>query len=257
MSTPDKEMHAWDSYYEEALAGLGQEANINLWWQIADRDLIEAIVPLFPQQAKELHVLEAGCGSASSSFLLCKNLNINKLTLLDISQKALVFAKLKYEKENLPTPIEYIPGNIFDLCSCKDSFDLTWNVGLIEHYEKEDIKKIISQMELTLKPGGFLAIGIPNKRSIAVRKAAFLGSKFGQKFFKWVPGYRNETEILYSEKEIIDLFRQVNPSYHPIIRYAGSPLWVGAPEKWVSFFDRRLKCQSASFITLFIVQRRS
>lgn len=256
MSTPDKEMRYWDSYYEEALRGEGQEFSSSLWWNIADRDLMLLIQKLFSSKEKKVDVLEAGCGSASSSFLLANYLNVDRLTLVDISQKALDFAQIKSKEQKISANLEFIQGSIFDLSPFKNKYDFIWNVGLVEHYHPKDIQKIISEMYGALREGGYLAIGIPNRKSIAVLKAALLGSKFGRKYLRWIKGYRNETEILYSNRDMVRFFQEIDPRFTPKIGYAGSPLWVGAPQGGVQFCDRFLKLKLFSFIVLFILQKR-
>jgi 2-polyprenyl-3-methyl-5-hydroxy-6-metoxy-1,4-benzoquinol methylase len=226
-----------------------------LWWQIADRDLTQTIGSLF-SSTNPVDVLEAGCGSGISSFLLAPKLNINNLTLMDISPNALHFAKQKHE-ENKPkiNQVDFIEGDVFDLSQFKSRFDLVWNIGLIEHYQPEDIYRIISQMYRSVKNGGYLVVGIPNRKSIAVLKAAALGSKFGKRFLTWIKGYRNETEILYGKKEIVKILNNLDGIEQLQVHYAGSPMWVNAPEFSVRFCDQFFPRTRFSFIEFYSLRK--
>ena len=103
-------------------------------------------------------------------------------------------------------------------------------------------------------PGGFLVIGIPNRRSLAVMKAALLGSSFGKRYLNWVKGYRNSSEILYSNRFIQACIQSVTGA--PVsIQYGGSPLCVGAPLFLVKFFDHYLRLKTFSFLTFFIIEK--
>lgn len=252
----EHEKKIWDNYFAEAIEGKGQESEIDtsLWWKIPDRDVTKLVTNLFSGK-EAISVLEAGCGSGVTSFYLSRYITLNNLVLLDISLNALNYAKL-LEDKSLNGKVEYIEGNIFNLVSLNRSFDLVWNIGLIEHYQPDEIIKIVHQMYNVTSPQGYMIIGIPNRNSIAVKKAAILGSNFGKKFLTKIRGYRNTSEILYSNafiKNLIQKELQENVEIH----YGGSPLWVGAPTFLVKFFDNFLHFKKAAFLTFFVVKKKN
>jgi len=171
---------------------------------------------------------------------------------MDVSEHALRFAKTK-EHSYLSGNVVYTEQDIFHM-QFDRQFDLVWNVGLIEHYEEGEITQIVRKMFESVAPGGALMIAIPNRRSIPVLKAAILGSSMGKKVLSWIPGYRNETEILYGENKIKKLIEKETKK-NVSIEYAGSSTWVNCPEPIVKFFDRYLKLKKFGFLTFFIVRK--
>lgn len=244
-----KEKENWDEYFDQSLEGKGQEHKNKLWWDVVDRDACEIVVNRLAGK-KEISVLEAGCGSGKTTFQLANFIRINLLYLMDISDKALSFAK-SIENSKLKGKVKYAQGDIFNM-KFDINFDLVWNIGLIEHYSEEEIEKIVRNMYNAVNDDGVMIIGIPNRRSIAVLKAALLGSVFGKFFLFWAPGYRNDSEILYGEKKIKKIIKKVT-NKEAEIGYAGSFLWVGCFRSLIKFFDKKFKKSKFSFLTLFSV----
>lgn len=248
-----KEKQIWDAYFAEALSGNGQEMeNSNLWWTISERDTIDIVKKLFGQ--KPFSVCEAGCGSGGSSFSLIKEMNVTELCLMDVSANALSYAK-KIAPKGIETPIQYKQVSILSTQNTKQQYDFVWNTGLIEHYQPNDIITIVKNMLNITKDDGIVMIGIPNKSNIAVIKARILGSKFGSKYLKFIPGYRNTTEIPYSNKQIKQLLSDSFKNSDIRVLFAGSPLFVGTPEFIVKFIDALIKKPRSAFLSYFIIHK--
>lgn len=239
------EKDLWDGYFAEALDDKGQEVETLPFWNHLDAALSDEVRLGLKEPAS---VLEAGCGAGGSSYKLSQVLSTNRLALLDISDKALDFART-LENTGKAKKTDFFEGSVFDLSAFYNEFDLVWNVGLIEHYPKEQIRKIAIEMYRAVKPGGKLFIGMPNKLSIAVLKAALLGSSWARKYLKGISGYRNSTENLYGAEEIQSLLAE-SLEREVQLSYVGCPLNVGAPSfmveptaqlKWARFF-RFLVC---------------
>lgn len=243
----------WDDYFTESLCGQGQEVdNENTWWSISERDTIIIIKDLFGN--KKFNLLEAGCGSGGTSFSVAKELNVVGLDLMDVSQQALKYAN-SIEPDCLNVSVKYQKGSILNRPRKGGIYDLVWNTGLIEHYNKKEIIRIINNMIFSAKSGGIVVIGIPNRKSIAVLKAAFLGTRFARKYLSFIKGYRNTTEILYSDTEIKKLIKDNFKKYCINIKYAGSPVLVGSPNFIVRAFDSIFKRTRFSFLTYFIIRK--
>lgn len=248
-----QEKQIWDDYFKEALSGAGQEMeNSNLWWTISERDTINIVKELFDQ--KPFSVCEAGCGSGGSSFSLVQEMNVTELHLMDISTNALEYAK-KIALKDIKIPITYEQTSILSNPNIKQRYDFIWNTGLIEHYQIDDIITIVRNMLNIAKDNGIVMVGIPNKSSMAVCKARILGSKFGSKYLKFIPGYRNTTEIPYSNKQIKRVLLTNFEDYNIDVRFAGSPLFVGTPEFIVKIADILVKCPRNAFLSYFIIKK--
>ncbi len=246
------EKEKWDIYFKEALNGEGQEHEKSLWWNISDRDSLEVVRELFPA-GRPISVLEAGCGSAGTSLLLAKHFPVSRLSLVDVSENALLFARHLTEPELRPR-VEYIHSDIVAMPFPDGLFDLVWNVGVIEHYSPEMIGHIVKEMLRVTRPGGVVVAAIPNRNSIAVLKAWLLGTRFGQTVLKLVPGYRFDTEILYGNVELMKLLHKAT-GHSCELTFGGNLLWVGAPERLVALSDRFLKRSRFSFLSFLIIVR--
>lgn len=243
----------WHAYFEEAIQGKGQEHETTLWWQVADQDSIEIVKSLFASE-QSIEVLEAACGSGGTSFKLGEYMTLSSLTLVDLSTNALNFAKI-LEPDHLNGKVNYIEGDVTQLPFQDQVFHLTWNIGVIEHYPKTILLQIAKEMLRVTKQKGYVAIGIPNRYSIAVLKAWFLGTDFGRRYLPFVTGYRFDTEILYGNHELKTFFEEsLNTSVD--IAYAGNCLWVGAPDIIVRLTQKYFKKSPCSFLTFFILKQK-
>ena len=247
------EQDIWNRYFAEALDNKGQEMeNTSLWWKISEDDTIDIVYNIYAQRA--ISILEAGCGSGGTNFSLSNRLKISQIDLLDISKNALKYAE-KITPPSLRGITNYIHGSVFEFRT-SHKYDLVWNTGLIEHYNKENIVKIVANMIKHTRKNGAVIIGMPNRKSPAILKAAFLGTYFARKYLPFIKGYRNTTEILYSDNEIRELLEN-NFNVDVRIKYAGSPLFVGTPEFIVRAVNKLLKKTPFSFLTYFILTERN
>lgn len=88
------------------------------------------------------NIIDIGCGNGSLLHLLGENKNINSLTGLDIRQNL----GLK-----LPDGADYKLENILHLSYKEDQFDTVICMEVLEHLEKEDLDKAISNLRYIAK----------------------------------------------------------------------------------------------------------
>lgn len=169
------------------------------WWQLY-YDEINKYVQKRLAGYPNPNVLEAGSGSGKASILLGKEYN---RTLLDISEKALEYAQHLAEKFKVRNVV-IKQGNIFSMPFNDRSFDFTWNLGVIEHYDTDQVTSIFREMIRVTGEHGQVAIGVPSFKSVQIMKASLLRHPS----LKWIPGYRLESEKDYKEEEIISLIRK-------------------------------------------------
>lgn len=110
-----------------------------------------------------------------------------------------------------------------------NNFDFVWNIGVIEHYELNDIKLIVKEMIRICNKSGIVAVGMPNFYSGPILKARSL------KLLKFMPGYRINTERFYEPSKIENIFKEVSKeSGKEIIyietKYFGNPLIMETPK---------------------------
>lgn len=214
----------WSKIFQAELKKNDDKKFSSFWWENYYDELTDCVNKMMLTNGFNT-TLEAGSGSGKATILLNKNFH---KTLLDISPVALEYAKYvadKFEVEN----INFVEGNIFSMPFKNNNFDFVWNIGVIEHYELDDIKSIIKEMVRVCGKSGIVAVGMPNFYSGPILKARLL------KLLKFVPGYKLDTEKFYELSKIENLFKEVSKESgrkitHVETRYFGNPLIMETPK---------------------------
>ena len=116
----------------------------------------------FPSGSRLLH---AGCGSGQVDVYLHDHA---KITAVDISTSALEI----YAREN-PNAYAIKHASILNLPFPEASFDGAYNIGVIEHFEKNEIGKMLGEFRRVIRPGGKFVTFWPHAYATS---AAVLGS---------------------------------------------------------------------------------
>lgn len=154
----DEALHdpqGWDAYWEKkskpgALAyDLVAAAYRNLFIK---SNLTRTIAREFPQGSSLLH---AGCGSGQVDADLH---DLVRVTAVDISPEALA----RYSKEN-PKAHAVKHADILDLPFPDATFDGAYNLGVVEHFEGEQLKTLLGELARVTKPGGKVVVFWPHR----------------------------------------------------------------------------------------------
>jgi len=213
----------WSKIFQIELEKNSDKKFSSFWWESYYDELTNGVNKIMLADSLNT-ILEAGSGSGKATLLL--NGKLHK-TLLDISPIALEYAKHtanKFEVEN----INFVEGNIFSMPFKNNNFDFVWNIGVIEHYELDDIKLIIDEMVRVCNKSGIVAVGMPNFYSGPILKARLL------KLLKFIPGYKLDTEKFYEISKIENIFKEVSKESGRKItyletKYFGNPLIMETP----------------------------
>lgn len=119
------------------------------------RNFIKKNIPL----KNGMKVLEAGSGPAHDSIIFAEN-GAN-VTAVDLSENALSNAKKNYSE--LDYPLNTINANIMKLPFADNYFDLTWNAGVLEHFNDSELEKVFKEMVRVTKRDGIILVFVPNK----------------------------------------------------------------------------------------------
>ncbi|MFA7141689.1 MAG: class I SAM-dependent methyltransferase [Candidatus Paceibacterota bacterium] len=227
----------------------------NYWWVDCYKDIdlkLRKSVPI----KKYMKVLECGSGTGNSSLLLAND--VKHVVLLDQSKNAIRSSKKLAEYYNVKN-IDFINGDIFKMPFSNESFNLCWNIGVLEHYNIERAKKIILEMRRVTKKGGYMCIGVPNFKSLAIIRARLLSSSLLKPITSSIDGYRLDDERKYTISQFKDIFLDLekngiffnNISYH----YAGSFLPVEISEKnYKRLMRLKFFLKDFSFLILVIIK---
>ncbi|MBU2640069.1 MAG: class I SAM-dependent methyltransferase [Nanoarchaeota archaeon] len=167
----------WDNYWK-------QEGKTSIFTLVREKiiasELSSTLSKYFP---KEGLFLDAGSGSSETS-LKIKN---RKIIALDLSHLV-----LKKVNKNLPIDSK-VNANILSLPFKNNSIDGIFNLGVMEHFHKEDIIKILNEFYRTLKKDSYCILFWPSVYGPINLIFSSLGFIFRKQFFPdEVSLYRNK-----------------------------------------------------------------
>lgn len=110
---------------------------------------------------KGKNILEAGCGTSESLVKIAKQ--AGKVVGLDFSNKSISLSKVNFEKHKIPKEkYSLVLGDIQKMKFKDNSFDITFNAGVIEHFDDDKINnKPVKEMIRVTKKGGRVVILVP------------------------------------------------------------------------------------------------
>ena len=129
--------------------------------------------------AKNKKVIEMGCGTGLMAGYLQK-LGL-EVVALDLSQPVLDYACRIAKQSNIISPCKYQQGDILNLEYRKNSFDVSYSNGVLEHFNDEEIIKILKQQMNISK---YVIFGIPSTYFDMSEK--MLGNERGLTLKEWL-----------------------------------------------------------------------
>jgi ubiquinone/menaquinone biosynthesis C-methylase UbiE len=156
-----KEIGSWDHYWE----GDGIKSKRFFYNIVASsyrRFLIRPYLNHFMKKyfKRNAKVLHAGCGGGEVDMDLQNYLDI---TAMDFSRNA-----LKKYRSRHSGKCEILSGDIRTLKLKPSSFDGVYNLGVLEHFRKGEIEKILNGFHRILKKNGTLVIFWPPEFGVSV-----------------------------------------------------------------------------------------
>jgi SAM-dependent methyltransferase len=131
------------------------------------------------------NLLEVGCGSARTLHYLDRTYNSCTCYALDLSPQAITLV------HSINPKFHAAISNAFFLPLESNQIDVSFSIGLIEHFTREEAGQIVSEKIRVTKPDGLVAIMVPWESSVynlIVRKAFGKHWPFGHEY----PFHRNE-----------------------------------------------------------------
>jgi dolichol-phosphate mannosyltransferase len=138
------------------------------------------------------NILHAGCGSGQVDVDVRKFFSI---TALDISPQALSI----YQNVN-GSFSRTIHGSLFNIPFEKETFEGIYNLGVMEHFNEEDIVKILKQFWIVLKPGGKIVLFWPPSYGFSVIFLSFVHKILNKILNKNLKLHPNEISLIQSRE---------------------------------------------------------
>jgi glycosyltransferase involved in cell wall biosynthesis len=160
-SDPEVMRDMWDKYWDSK----GREVERSTYDIIATfyrNHLIKPTLNYFIRRtfAPQAELIHAGCGGGEVDTDIVR---YAKVTAVDISPNAVA----KY-RANHGARAECIVMDIFHLSNIERRFDGLYNLGVMEHFEEDQIRQILAEFNRTLKPGGRLVLFWPPVYGLSV-----------------------------------------------------------------------------------------
>lgn len=196
-----KEEIAWDNYWKKKETKIQTVIyrNIASFYRkfIIKRVLNKIIEEEFGMNSKLLH---AGSGTGEVDKDLIKKYDI---TALDISKEA-----LKLYKFNNGDKVKLIHASIFDITVKSSTFNGVYNLGVMEHFTKEEDIEILKELKRVLKKDGKVVLFWPPKFGISV---TFLNSThfiLNNIFKRNVHLHPEEISLIQSKRQVDQILKK-------------------------------------------------
>jgi cyclopropane fatty-acyl-phospholipid synthase-like methyltransferase len=128
------------------------------------KDMVEKELPLYKEHLKDgARILETGCGLGCTAVPL----STMGYDIVGVDNDADVVAAAKKNAARFGGNFEVVQGEIMDIDKLfgKDSFDACFSGGVLEHFPKEQIRKIIDK-QLIVAPIAIAAMPVATKDDV-------------------------------------------------------------------------------------------
>lgn len=158
-----KEVKYWEKYWEGDILR-GKRFLYDLVASFYRQYLIKPSLNCFVKTyfRKNSKILHAGCGGGEVDMDIR---SFVKIIALDFSQNALNKYNSRYGKKK---KIKIVLGDVRSLPFRGSSFDGIYNLGVMEHFNRKDITKILNEFYRVLKPKGIIIIFWPPEFGLSV-----------------------------------------------------------------------------------------
>ncbi len=182
----------WDEYWEEKKGAASTYGAVaSAYRNAVIRPRLEATIRReFDPGASLLH---AGCGSGQVDTGLHAHADI---TAVDISPAALRM----YRQEN-PRVKDVRHASIMALPFADETFDGAYNLGVVEHFSRDELRVVLTEIRRTLRKGGKLVIFWPHAYATSVAVLGVTHVVLNDVLRRQVRLHPPEHSLIHSEKE--------------------------------------------------------
>jgi dolichol-phosphate mannosyltransferase len=188
----------WDAYWKkkQRTSGMAYEVIAAAYRNLIIKKRLNSVIRAeFPEGAKLLH---AGCGSGQVDVDLHDHA---KITAIDISVPALEI----YAREN-PKASAVKHASIFDLPFPDSSFDGAYNLGVAEHFDRDELRNMFAELHRVIRPGGKFVAFWPHAYATSVAVLNSIHWVMNDVLKKDVRLHPPEVSLVHSKNEARKLF---------------------------------------------------
>jgi ubiquinone/menaquinone biosynthesis C-methylase UbiE len=205
----------WDKFWKDKIVS-GKFSELDYWFQVkVYRRMHNHFLSILGDLSGK-KILEVGCGSGYASLLLSQTDAF--CALMDSSEWALKYSENLLQKIGVnKNKINYVLGNAEKIPFEDNSFDVVHNCGVLEHYNNEQIKRILSEMKRVTKRGGQVIVVLPNLLSLEIIYRMFKFGKGSERYISRRKLKKFLEEVGLMNIEIKSAHASVLPSFIPKI----------------------------------------
>ena len=170
----------WDQIWEAKQRQTGGRFKSLLAKDIIYRTVRAILAREVPDPSGQ-RILEVGSGSGLVSLGLARK--GARVALCDISPEAVKYSSAVFESAGVQA--EIVQASILDLPFEDGTFDVTWNAGVIEHFEGEEQLRALREMLRVTKSDGRVIVAVPWAGARIYSRA----KAFADRHKMWQPGY--------------------------------------------------------------------
>ncbi len=138
-----------------------------------------------------LRILEAGSGTGKVPLRLAQMGAL--VTLVDYSDIALNNSRQAFEDHRCRG--DFVLSDIRAIPAADNTYDVTWNAGVLEHFDEKEQVKMIKEMARITRPGGSVIVLTPNANCLLYR----IGKFYAEMTNNWPYGYEGPLQSLREE----------------------------------------------------------
>jgi glycosyltransferase involved in cell wall biosynthesis len=195
---PEVARTEWDSYWSKKSGNIERAAYDMLAkfyrYRFIQPNLAKFIQKYFKPGANLLH---AGCGGGEVDIAVVGYANI---TALDLSPAAIKrYSQLHGDR------CKNIVGNILHIDMPDGSFDGVYNLGVMEHFQENEVIEVLKEMSRVIKPNGKLVLFWPPRYGVSVIALHIIHFVLNRILRRNVKLHPDEPSKLHSKKKLVSL----------------------------------------------------
>ncbi|MDQ3073736.1 MAG: class I SAM-dependent methyltransferase [Bacteroidota bacterium] len=156
------------------------------------------------------HVLDIGCGYGELLMLLNAK-GFTNTSGIDISPQQIELAK------ELNVPNVQVADAFTYLYTQKNTFDLITGIDIIEHFSKDELVRLLSNIKHSLKEGGIAIFRTPNMDAPFTSTYAF-GDFTHQSFLNYSSAEQLFRSIGFSDVQVLPSYIKVKGKFRELLR---------------------------------------